>query len=238
MAAGLHSTQPWVVRGLPLFACDANGGAHTVAFPAGVDRASFRQSGSGPTAHEIAKRLPTSPHTRLTPTPQLAPIQSPIPHLHPLSQPASPPRSRCMNLHFALKNLTAASSLASAYLPSAARLVSTSASALAKMADLPPSVRNDPTHQPNAADLVYPRVNGERARPGWQRQEGRRVGVLTASFGFVVFGEPLQPVPTQGGPTTGFFRNNFADASPLDPGSHCGRHRRRSCRRLLSEWTS
>ncbi|GAA5907913.1 hypothetical protein JCM6882_001524 [Rhodosporidiobolus microsporus] len=35
-----------------------------------------------------------------------------------------------------------------------------------------------------------------------------------------VFGQPLLPAPTGNGPTTGFFRNNFCDASPHDPGSH------------------
>ncbi|GAA6058940.1 hypothetical protein JCM10212_002892 [Sporobolomyces blumeae] len=36
-----------------------------------------------------------------------------------------------------------------------------------------------------------------------------------------VLGEPLQPAPVSPShPTTGFFRNNFCDASPLDRGSH------------------
>ncbi|GAA5867013.1 hypothetical protein JCM1840_005940 [Sporobolomyces johnsonii] len=36
-----------------------------------------------------------------------------------------------------------------------------------------------------------------------------------------VFGTPLLPAPVPpGGPTTGFFRQNYCDASPLDPASH------------------
>ncbi|KAL8278094.1 hypothetical protein RQP46_009554 [Phenoliferia psychrophenolica] len=35
-----------------------------------------------------------------------------------------------------------------------------------------------------------------------------------------VFGDPLMGIQTCGGPTTGFFRNNLADASPMDPASH------------------
>ncbi|KAM0749126.1 hypothetical protein T439DRAFT_327621 [Meredithblackwellia eburnea MCA 4105] len=35
-----------------------------------------------------------------------------------------------------------------------------------------------------------------------------------------VFGDALIAIPTNGGPTTGFFRNNFADATPLDRASH------------------
>ncbi|KAM0789157.1 hypothetical protein ACM66B_000007 [Microbotryomycetes sp. NB124-2] len=35
-----------------------------------------------------------------------------------------------------------------------------------------------------------------------------------------IFGEPLQPLPSGNGPVSGFFRNGFCDASPLDPGSH------------------
>ncbi|KAK4057133.1 hypothetical protein OIO90_001628 [Microbotryomycetes sp. JL221] len=35
-----------------------------------------------------------------------------------------------------------------------------------------------------------------------------------------IFGEALQPLPSGDGPISGFFRNGFCDASPLDPGSH------------------
>lgn len=35
-----------------------------------------------------------------------------------------------------------------------------------------------------------------------------------------VFGNPLLPVPVGNGPQTGFFRNNYCDASPADPASH------------------
>ncbi|GAA6009155.1 hypothetical protein JCM10207_004285 [Rhodosporidiobolus poonsookiae] len=35
-----------------------------------------------------------------------------------------------------------------------------------------------------------------------------------------VLGSPLLPAPTGKGPTTGFFRNSFCDASPQDRGSH------------------
>lgn len=35
-----------------------------------------------------------------------------------------------------------------------------------------------------------------------------------------VLDQPLAEAPVGDGNTTGFFRNNFCDASPLDPGSH------------------
>ncbi|GAA5968238.1 hypothetical protein JCM8115_006165 [Rhodotorula mucilaginosa] len=35
-----------------------------------------------------------------------------------------------------------------------------------------------------------------------------------------VLGSALRPAPVGDGPTTGFFRNNYCDASPHDPGSH------------------
>ncbi|GAA5988263.1 hypothetical protein JCM10908_002137 [Rhodotorula pacifica] len=35
-----------------------------------------------------------------------------------------------------------------------------------------------------------------------------------------VLGSNLRPAPVGDGPTTGFFRNNYCDASPHDPGSH------------------
>ncbi|TNY18586.1 hypothetical protein DMC30DRAFT_412305 [Rhodotorula diobovata] len=35
-----------------------------------------------------------------------------------------------------------------------------------------------------------------------------------------IFGNPLLPVPVGNGPQTGFFRNNYCDASPADPASH------------------
>ncbi|BGP40951.1 hypothetical protein JCM10449v2_004916 [Rhodotorula kratochvilovae] len=35
-----------------------------------------------------------------------------------------------------------------------------------------------------------------------------------------IFGNPLLPAPVGSGPQTGFFRNNYCDASPADPASH------------------
>ncbi|GAA5880182.1 hypothetical protein JCM3774_006080 [Rhodotorula dairenensis] len=35
-----------------------------------------------------------------------------------------------------------------------------------------------------------------------------------------VLGSALRPAPVGDGPTTGFFRNNYCDASPHDPASH------------------
>ncbi|GAA5932031.1 DUF2237 domain-containing protein [Sporobolomyces koalae] len=35
-----------------------------------------------------------------------------------------------------------------------------------------------------------------------------------------VLDQPLEQAPVGDGNTTGFFRNNYCDASPLDPGSH------------------
>ncbi|GAA6051100.1 hypothetical protein JCM3770_004713 [Rhodotorula araucariae] len=35
-----------------------------------------------------------------------------------------------------------------------------------------------------------------------------------------IFGNPLLPAPVGAGPQTGFFRNNYCDASPVDPASH------------------
>ncbi|GAA5924317.1 hypothetical protein JCM3775_005657 [Rhodotorula graminis] len=35
-----------------------------------------------------------------------------------------------------------------------------------------------------------------------------------------IFGNPLVPAPVGNGPQTGFFRNNYCDASPADPASH------------------
>ncbi|KAL7342678.1 hypothetical protein BJY59DRAFT_719430 [Rhodotorula toruloides] len=56
---------------------------------------------------------------------------------------------------------------------------------------------------------VFPRKNSGSAR------------FLTRTTRAVeVFGDTLRPAPVGDGPTTGFFRNNFCDASPHDPGSH------------------
>ncbi|GAA5824568.1 hypothetical protein JCM11251_000479 [Rhodosporidiobolus azoricus] len=84
------------------------------------------------------------------------------------------------------------------------RLITPNKRTYAQQVDLPPSFRPTSSKKSDMASNngvtevaglpVYPRVN--------------------------VFGQPLLPAPTGNGPTTGFFRNNFCDASPHDPASH------------------
>ncbi|GAA5876337.1 hypothetical protein JCM16303_007104 [Sporobolomyces ruberrimus] len=49
---------------------------------------------------------------------------------------------------------------------------------------------------------------------------GQLVSVSTLPRQTGILDQPLAEAPIGDGKTTGFFRNNFCDASPLDPGSH------------------
>ncbi|EGU12042.1 hypothetical protein RTG_01924 [Rhodotorula toruloides ATCC 204091] len=72
---------------------------------------------------------------------------------------------------------------------------------------------------------VFPRKNSEYARffdedDVCELLAGRIERRRAVEGRAPVFGDTLRPAPVGDGPTTGFFRNNFCDASPHDPGSH------------------
>ncbi|GAA6034613.1 hypothetical protein JCM8097_005423 [Rhodosporidiobolus ruineniae] len=87
----------------------------------------------------------------------------------------------------------------------------TSTRASAQQVDLPPSFR--PTSPSSSSSRSHPNMSSNNAN----QDEEQSLPIYPR---LNVFGSPLLPAPTGQGPTTGFFRNNFCDASPHDPGSH------------------